>query len=290
MYLIGQILILLLLAFVLGFLIAWMLDLCKCRGNAEELANLRDENVRLAAAGAGGAALGAVGGASFNADADRKVASLEAELAEARVNAGKLAEENARLAGRAGGDATASAADDEAKATLEWRNRYLESRVKFLEDQAAAADTGAGAAGLGLAAAGATVAVAARKPAKPKAAKPKAVKTEVPATNEELTRSNLADLSPEALEVEVAAAGAGKKPARARKSANVDDLLLVLGVGPKNNEWLNQQGIYYFRQIASMNASELAWLANNLPTFGSRVYRENWVDQCFRLAKGQAPR
>jgi predicted flap endonuclease-1-like 5' DNA nuclease len=39
-----------------------------------------------------------------------------------------------------------------------------------------------------------------------------------------------------------------------------------------------------------MDAPELAWLANNLPTFGSRVYRENWVDQCFRLAKGLPPR
>ena len=280
MYLIGQMIIYLLLAAALGFGIAWLLDLCKCRGNAEELANLRDENARLTAAAAGGGAVGLAGAAAFSGDSNRKIAALEAELAEARVNAGRLVEENAKLAG---------GADDEAKATLEWRNRYLESRVKFLEEQNTSA--GSTASPLAAAAAGAVVGAAATKAAaKPKAApKPKAVKTEMPASNEELTRSPLADLSAADLEAQIVAAGAGKKPARVRKGATVDNLRDIVGVGPKNSDWLNEQGIYYFRQIASMGAPELAWLANNLPTFGSRVYRENWVDQCFRLAKGEAP-
>jgi predicted flap endonuclease-1-like 5' DNA nuclease len=28
----------------------------------------------------------------------------------------------------------------------------------------------------------------------------------------------------------------------------------------------------------------LAWLANNIPAFGARVYRENWVAQASKLA------
>ena len=82
------------------------------------------------------------------------------------------------------------------------------------------------------------------------------------------------------------AAGAGKAPARSRRRTNPDDLLLIDGVGPKNNAWLNDQGIYYFHQIATMNVEQVAWLAANLPTFGSRVYRENWVAQCTNLARG----
>lgn len=285
MYLIGQMLIYLILAAVLGFIIAYLLDLCKCRGTAEELANLRDENARLAAAGAGVGALGVAGAGAFYGDSDRKIAALEAELAEARVNSGKLAEENARLS---------SAAGDEATTTLVWRNRYLESRLKFLEDGTAGAASTVAAAAAGAAAGATTRATKAKAAAQPKAAaRPKAAakpKKELPASNEELTRSALADLSADALEAQVMAAGAGRKPARARKAARTDDLELILGVGPKNNAWLNEQGIYFFRQIASMDSAELAWVANNLPTFGSRVYRENWVDQCFRLAKGLPPR
>jgi predicted flap endonuclease-1-like 5' DNA nuclease len=84
--------------------------------------------------------------------------------------------------------------------------------------------------------------------------------------------------------------GAGKAAPRSRRRANPDELLLIDGVGPKNKAWLNAQGIYYFYQIATMNIDELAWLSKNLPTFGARVYRENWVAQCTRLARGEPAR
>jgi predicted flap endonuclease-1-like 5' DNA nuclease len=96
----------------------------------------------------------------------------------------------------------------------------------------------------------------------------------------------LAGLSAEALEEAIALAGAGKAPPRSRRRANPDDLLLIDGVGPKNKAWLNDQGIYYFYQIATMNIDQVTWLSKNLPTFGARVHRENWVAQCTNLAKG----
>jgi predicted flap endonuclease-1-like 5' DNA nuclease len=263
MYLISQIVIGLLLAALVGGLIAYMFGLCNCdKSSLEgELNNVRGERDDLAArlaAGAGGVAAGA---AVSTAAYDRRIAGLEAELAEARVKADSLASANAKTSAE-------PALDDEDTAAMKWRNRYLEARVKFLEDQSSAAPIAAGIAG---AAVGAAVA----------APKAEAI------TNDNFTPSSLAGLSGEELEAATLAAAANAKaPPRSRKKSNPDDLLLIDGVGPKNNAWLNEQGIYYFHQIATMNIEQVAWLSENLPTFGSRVYRENWVAQCTNLARG----
>jgi predicted flap endonuclease-1-like 5' DNA nuclease len=111
-----------------------------------------------------------------------------------------------------------------------------------------------------------------------------------PISNQNFTPSPLAGSSAEALEEAIALAGVGKAPPRSRRRANPDELLLIDGVGPKNKAWLNAQGIYYFYQIATMNIDQVAWLSKNLPTFGARVYRENWVAQCTRLARGEPAR
>lgn len=261
MYLLSQLWIYLLLAALLGAFIAWRFGLCNCdkSGLEADLNGARTERDDLAArlaAGAGGAAAGA---AVSTAGYDRRIAGLEAELAEARVKADSLASANAKAE---------PALDDEDTAAMKWRNRYLEARVKFLEDQSAAAPLAAGLAG---AAVGAAIA----------APKAEAV------TNENFTPSALSTLSGDELEAATLAAAANAKaPPRSRKRSNPDDLLLIDGVGPKNNAWLNDQGIYYFHQIATMEINQVAWLAENLPTFGSRVYRENWVAQCTNLARG----
>jgi predicted flap endonuclease-1-like 5' DNA nuclease len=268
MYLLSQTWIYLLLAALLGALIAWLLGLCNCdkSGLEAELNGVRTERDDLSArlaAGIGGAAVGSV---AANANQDRKIASLEAELAEARVKASATPS--------TGGEPAAS---DEDVAAMKWRNRYLEARVKFLEEQAAAAPVAAGLAG-------AAIGAAAVK-AKAKAPKEEAV------TNDNFKPSSLAGLSGDELEAAtIAAAANAKAPPRSRKKSNPDDLLLIDGVGPKNNTWLNEQGIYYFHQIATMNIEQVAWLSDNLPTFGSRVFRENWVAQCTNLARGKPAR
>ncbi|HMW24491.1 MAG TPA: hypothetical protein PKC59_13730, partial [Burkholderiaceae bacterium] len=63
-----------------------------------------------------------------------------------------------------------------------------------------------------------------------------------------------------------------------------DDLKVIDGIGPVNEAWLHQQGVWYFWQIAAWSAPEVAWVAHHLPNFGSRVYRENWVAQAAKLA------
>jgi predicted flap endonuclease-1-like 5' DNA nuclease len=270
MYLLSQNWIFFLLAALIGGLIAWALGLCNCdkSGLEAELNGVRTERDDLAArlaAGASGAGAGAV---AASAAYDRKIASLEAELAEARVKASAVPVATS----------SDSAQNDEDIAAMKWRNRYLEARVKFLEDQNTAAPLAAGLAG---AAVGAAVAK------KAKAAPKKVVAKEEPVSNDNFTPSSLANLTGDELEAAtLAAAATAKAPPRSRKRANPDDLLLIDGVGPKNNAWLNEQGIYYFHQIATMDINQVAWLAENLPTFGSRVYRENWVAQCTNLARG----
>ena len=285
MYLLLQNWIYLLLAAVLGAVIAYLFNLCTCdkAGLETDLSSVRTERDDLLArlaAGAGGAALGVAGS---NAGYDRRIAGLETELADARAKADALSAAKAK----AGGE---PALTDEDTAAMKWRNRYLEARVKFLEDQSASAPIAAGLVGAAVSAKAATPKAAMRKVTAPKvAAAPKAAAApKVDAiTNSNFTPSSLAGLSGEELEAAtLAAVGNAKAPPRSRKKANPDDLLLIDGVGPKNNAWLNEQGLYYFHQIATLNIEQVAWLAENLPTFGSRVYRENWVSQCTNLARG----
>ncbi|MEN9855044.1 MAG: hypothetical protein RL186_837 [Pseudomonadota bacterium] len=284
-YILSQNIILVLVAALVGAGIAYFMGLCNCNSaelEAERNALLVERdglNARLGS-GAGGAALGA---GLANAAADRKIASLEAELAQARARAEALASDVAKAQAAASvvspesePAATPAAAPSDLSGedvtTMRWRNRYLEARVKYLEDQIGGVDNGDTTA-----------------PPEPKKAssKPSNKAGAKSAASDEPVVSPLAALSSDALEAAVLAPGIQPKaPPRSRKRANPDDLLAIDGVGPKNLTWLNEQGIYYFHQIASMNVENIAWLAENLPTFGSRVYRDNWVAQCANLMKG----
>lgn len=254
MYLIAQIIVYLILAALLGGLIAWLLGICNCN-NSDLQAELdgalaeRDElAARLAARPAG----------ETDRD-DARIASLEAELAQAKANNSGVDNVAAGLAGGAIGASLKSGQvgiDKEELETLNSRNKYLEARIKFFEENG---DN--------------TKATAQEE-----------------VSNKNFVVSAAGAMSSEELEAEIVKAGDGVKPKAIARSVDADDLLLIDGVGPKNNAWLNENGIHYFWQIATMSPSELAWLANNLPNFGSRVYRENWVSQCANLAKGLPPR
>lgn len=243
MYVIMQIWIYLIIAMLLGAVLAWAFKLCECN-KAElqsELDAAKAERDELAERLAGRPT-------GSNARDDARVAALEAELEEANK---KLA--LASAGGGALGLAAASSNNDEVD-TIRARNSFLEARVKFLEDGF-------------------------KKP-----------NSDAPVDNTNFEVSEAGSMNAQELEAAIIAAGDGVQPKAAEAGTDADDLLLIDGVGPKNNEWLKKNGIYYFWQIATMNVSELAWLANNLPNFGSRVYRENWVSQCANLAKGLPPR
>jgi predicted flap endonuclease-1-like 5' DNA nuclease len=109
------------------------------------------------------------------------------------------------------------------------------------------------------------------------------------AAGQQIAISPVAAMDPLALEAMVMAAGAGLKPQglAAAQGSGPDDLKEIGGIGPVNEKWLHQQGIFHFWQIASFDVANLAWLSKGLPNFGTRVYRENWVDQAARLARGE---
>ncbi|HEY6633042.1 MAG TPA: NADH-quinone oxidoreductase subunit E [Rhizobiaceae bacterium] len=75
------------------------------------------------------------------------------------------------------------------------------------------------------------------------------------------------------------------RPAAIEKPAAVDDLKLISGVGPKNEEILHSLGIYTFAQVASWKEAERAWVDSYL-NFKGRIDRDDWVKQADALARG----
>mgnify|MGYP002714491811 CR=1 FL=1 len=69
------------------------------------------------------------------------------------------------------------------------------------------------------------------------------------------------------------------QPASAGGSDDRDDLGRILGVGPVLTEWLNDNGVTRFAQIAAWTEAEIAWVDENLEGFHGRVDRDRWVEQ-----------
>lgn len=98
--------------------------------------------------------------------------------------------------------------------------------------------------------------------------------------------SRMVTMSAQELEATLLAGAPGAVPSpMPRPKGKGDDLKAIRGVGPALERWLHQQGIFTFRQIACMSPSELYWMVENLPQFGARVYRENWVAQADQLMR-----
>ncbi|WP_085338719.1 hypothetical protein [Aquidulcibacter paucihalophilus] len=320
MFLLSQMLLIVLVSAAIGAFLARVLNLCNC--NTEELQeelrivrDERDELKRQVTAGAGSILADAIG--------TRKAAALEAELAELRSRADELAAQNAKLREGDGVGEDVAALKWRNK-YLEARVLFFEGRdaggsveTPPMPEQMTSTKRVQEPKAIPVALTAAAIEpakrgrkkvepiveaiaepVVAQEPVVSASAPVKKQKVKVvaplppppppePISNSNFVPSPLAALTPVALEEAVSLAGPGKAPPRSRRRANPDDLLLIDGVGPKNKAWLNDQGIYYFYQIATMNIDQLAWLSKNLPTFGARVYRENWVAQSVRLARGE---
>lgn len=65
--------------------------------------------------------------------------------------------------------------------------------------------------------------------------------------------------------------------------AQVDDLKLIKGVGPKLEKMLNDLGIYRLDQIAAFSPENLQWVDANLASFKGRPLRDDWVAQAKAL-------
>jgi len=70
-----------------------------------------------------------------------------------------------------------------------------------------------------------------------------------------------------------------------RPEAGADDLKRIKGIGPKNEDALNELGIFAFAQIAEWNDNNIKWVEQRLD-FPGRIERENWVSQAKLLAAG----
>lgn len=75
------------------------------------------------------------------------------------------------------------------------------------------------------------------------------------------------------------------RPKGIEKPAEVDDLKLISGVGPKIEGTLHELGIYTFAQVASWKKTECEWVDGYL-NFKGRIERDDWIKQAKALAKG----
>ena len=106
-----------------------------------------------------------------------------------------------------------------------------------------------------------------------------------------------AELAPAPSEAELEAAPAGEVHDDAPRDATLDaappagavatdNLKLLVGVGPKNEEILNAAGITTFEQLAAMTVDEIEAIMPD--TQDARITREDWVGQARKFAEAKA--
>ncbi|MDH3577629.1 MAG: hypothetical protein OEO71_07380 [Gammaproteobacteria bacterium] len=64
-----------------------------------------------------------------------------------------------------------------------------------------------------------------------------------------------------------------------------DNLSLIKGVGPKLENLLNENGVYYFWQVAEWSDRDIDIIDERLDVFKGRIDRDNWVSQADRLRR-----
>jgi predicted flap endonuclease-1-like 5' DNA nuclease len=64
-----------------------------------------------------------------------------------------------------------------------------------------------------------------------------------------------------------------------------DDLKMISGVGPKLENLLNKNGVYYFWQVSEWNKTDIKVIDERLDSFKGRISRDNWVKQANRLRR-----
>ena len=70
-----------------------------------------------------------------------------------------------------------------------------------------------------------------------------------------------------------------------KRPAQVDDLKMIAGVGPKLETVLNDLGVYQWKQVAGWKKADVVHVNERLK-FKGRIEREEWVKQAKALAKG----
>ena len=62
-----------------------------------------------------------------------------------------------------------------------------------------------------------------------------------------------------------------------------DNLKMISGVGPKLEKLLNENGVYYFWQVAEWSSRDINMMDERLDVFKGRILRDNWVTQADQL-------
>ncbi len=68
-----------------------------------------------------------------------------------------------------------------------------------------------------------------------------------------------------------------------------DDLKLIWGVAEKLEARMNEMGIWHFDQIAAWTPKHIEWFEAAMPGFKGRIERDQWLEQCAKLASGWRP-
>jgi len=70
------------------------------------------------------------------------------------------------------------------------------------------------------------------------------------------------------------------RPARRQLSAGdkADDLKVINGIGPVIEKSLNEEGVYFYQQIADFDDDNTKWVDNHM-AFPGRIHREDWIGQ-----------
>lgn len=64
-----------------------------------------------------------------------------------------------------------------------------------------------------------------------------------------------------------------------------DNLRLISGVGPKLEDLLNKNGVFYFWQVAEWSNRDIHIMDERLDAFKGRIGRDNWVEQAGQLRR-----
>ncbi len=115
----------------------------------------------------------------------------------------------------------------------------------------------------------------------------KAIETEVGSLGKRLERSANVERTPRR-EPREAPRKVSREEPRILKAAlygKKDNLRLIKGVGPKLENLLNENGVYYFWQVAEWNNQDIEIIDERLDVFKGRIDRDNWVSQANRLRR-----
>ncbi|MTH76263.1 hypothetical protein [Paracoccus aestuariivivens] len=112
----------------------------------------------------------------------------------------------------------------------------------------------------------------------------------MPAGRSVVAETKVAKAAPEvakaAPKAKPASGKAKAKPAAKKVELPADDLRRINGVGPKLSDWLHENGVTRFEQIAAWDGEAVADFAHRLGRMGGRIEADDWVGQARLLASG----